>query len=76
MQSLFHRGPSASAISPPSSFAREVRSILHRAVLGGSAASDLRIDLIELKTSLIGWMFFFAVTQSLATALILKLHIS
>ncbi len=93
MQSLFHRGPSASAISPPSSFAREVRSILHRAVLGGSAASALRkvrsilhravlggsaasalrIDLIELKTSLIGWMFFFAVTQSLATALLIKI---
>ena len=41
-----------------------------------SSASDLRIDLIELKTSLIKWMFFFAVTQTLATALILKLHIS
>jgi hypothetical protein len=69
MQSLFHRGQpfsvsafsSASAISPPSS------------ILGGSAASDLRIDLIELKTSLIGWMFFFAVTQSLATALLIKI---
>jgi hypothetical protein len=39
-------------------------------------ASDLRSALIELKADLIKWMFFFAVTQSLAFALILKLHIS
>lgn len=40
----------------------------------GNQSSDLRTALIEMKTSLIRWMFFFAVTQCLAFALILKLH--
>ena len=54
-----------------------MQSLFHRgqpfSVSAFSSASDLRIDLIELKTSLIGWMFFFAVTQSLATALLIKI---
>jgi len=42
-------------------------------VLSCTASSDIRTALIEMKTSLIRWMFFFAVTQSLATALLIKI---
>jgi hypothetical protein len=64
----------STTVRPQSSTAsRSLRARHQSSVLGGSAASDLRIDLIELKTDLIAWMFFFAVTQSLATALLIKI---
>jgi hypothetical protein len=39
-----------------------------------TSAAGLRSEMSAFKTDLLKWMVFFAVTQALATALLLKFH--